>query len=606
MRRFVYALIPALLSACQGGVGDSTETTGETDAATGATTTGDPSPTTGEHPATDTLVPTTAADDTSVGDTTVDDTAATTVEVSVGDSETTIGESTIGETTIGEATIGTDTGEPGACEPGDTQDCYSGPPGTAGVGQCAAGSQQCADDRTWGACEGEVLPAQESCDQAGDEDCDGVDPCSGDGEYQWSRVYGGVGIDNGLRVAFDGAGNLVVLSRGQSALDLGGGPLASQGGYDIFVAKYSPAGAHLWSERFGDDEEQLEYAYALAVAPGGDIVIAGDFEGTIDFGGGPLTNQSLSDAFMVKLTGEGEHVWSAAYAAGTYAYPQAVAIDADGNIALGGHFNGSVDLGGGEMQGAGLSDPFVGRFDGDGNYLWSQRFGDDSAQYLYDLDTDAGGNIYVTGGFVGAINPGKGQLVSAGADDVYIAKLSPIGNAVWAKRFGDGGPQLGRGLAVDGQGRVTIVGETQGSVDFGGGPIAGPGLRSFVAQFDGDGAHLWSKLLSEGHAIARAVETDGLGNVVITGYLSGDADFGGGPLVHEGGTDVYLLKLAQSGAHVWSRHFGDHLSQEGFGVAGSSAGAVAFCGGFGGGINFGGGPKISQGTADGFVAVFGP
>jgi hypothetical protein len=60
------------------------------------------------------------------------------------------------------------------CEPGATEECYSGPEGTAGVGSCAAGTRACAADGLgWGPCEGEVVPGIEACGNAVDDDCDG-------------------------------------------------------------------------------------------------------------------------------------------------------------------------------------------------------------------------------------------------------------------------------------------------------------------------------------------------------------------------------------------------------------------------------------------------
>ncbi len=59
------------------------------------------------------------------------------------------------------------------CQVGDTQTCYSGPAGTEGVGNCAAGMQGCDPaTHTWGACSGDILPSSESCDEQ-DDDCDG-------------------------------------------------------------------------------------------------------------------------------------------------------------------------------------------------------------------------------------------------------------------------------------------------------------------------------------------------------------------------------------------------------------------------------------------------
>jgi hypothetical protein len=59
-----------------------------------------------------------------------------------------------------------------SCHAGVSEDCYSGPKGTAGRGACKLGRRTC-DDGTWGACEGEVQPSAEACNRI-DDDCDGI------------------------------------------------------------------------------------------------------------------------------------------------------------------------------------------------------------------------------------------------------------------------------------------------------------------------------------------------------------------------------------------------------------------------------------------------
>jgi hypothetical protein len=72
------------------------------------------------------------------------------------------------------------------CLDGATQDCYSGPAGTAGIGTCVRGTQTCADG-SFGTCSGAITPVAESCANEGDDnDCDAAeddvagrnDPCA--------------------------------------------------------------------------------------------------------------------------------------------------------------------------------------------------------------------------------------------------------------------------------------------------------------------------------------------------------------------------------------------------------------------------------------------
>jgi len=61
------------------------------------------------------------------------------------------------------------------CAPGSQEPCYTGAPGTEGVGACVAGVATCAaDGSTFGACVGEVVPVTEVCSNGADDDCDGA------------------------------------------------------------------------------------------------------------------------------------------------------------------------------------------------------------------------------------------------------------------------------------------------------------------------------------------------------------------------------------------------------------------------------------------------
>ncbi|WP_096331397.1 hypothetical protein [Nannocystis exedens] len=600
----VPAVFPALLVACPGDTGDSTASEpGDTETASSTAGTTDPT-TTG--PTSTTSVDTT--DTTTTGPTTTD---STTLDPT--DGATTTDSTTLDTTTDSTATTDTGTSpgttavDPGECDPGESRSCYGGPDGTEGVGNCVAGQQQCGADAIWGPCEGEVVPARETCEEAGDEDCDGVDACPDPGAHAWSRTFGQGGHEVGTSLVFDAAGNLVLAAWGDGPVDFGGGLLVGDG-VDVLLAKFSPAGDLLWSKRFGDAGVQGGPDYGLAVTPAGDIVLAGDFAGSIDFGGGPLQNLTAThDLFLVQLTGDGEHVWSESFHGGDALVGiKDLALAEDGDILLTGYFFTSLDLGGAPLVANDKADAFVARFSPTGAHLWSRSFSGTDAQLGGAIDVDPDGNAYVAGWFWDSVDAGTGPLVSTGADDLFVAKLDPAGATVWAKHFGDAGNQRGRGLVVDSAGRVTIAGSNRGSVDFGGGPLAGPKGSGFLAQFDGDGAHLWSRLVCTDGSSASDLATDGLDNLITTGNFLNTCDLGGQVLVSSDQYDAYLAKFTPQGQLVWGNSFGGIDAQGGTGVAGSATGTVAVTGTFFQSIDLGLGPVVSQGNRDGFVAAFQP
>jgi hypothetical protein len=61
---------------------------------------------------------------------------------------------------------------PGECQPGATEECYTGPDDTLGVGPCKAGTRTCDPTATWTQCS-DVHPIQEDCGNGVDDNCNG-------------------------------------------------------------------------------------------------------------------------------------------------------------------------------------------------------------------------------------------------------------------------------------------------------------------------------------------------------------------------------------------------------------------------------------------------
>ncbi|MBI4702896.1 MAG: SBBP repeat-containing protein [Deltaproteobacteria bacterium] len=327
-------------------------------------------------------------------------------------------------------------------------------------------------------------------------------------------------------------------------VDFGGGPLASTGFADVFVAKLDSSGNHVWSRRFGNASKS-QYGDAIAADGSGNVLVTGHFWGTVDFGGGPLTSAGELDTFVAKLDSSGGHLWSKRFGDATYQYGGAVAADGSGNALVTGNFSGTVDFGGGPLTSDDVTtDIFVAKLDSSGGHIWSKSFGDVNSQAAVAIATDAWGNALVTGTFNGTVDFGGGPLTCAwGGLDVFVAKLDSSGGHIWSKHFGDVSDQYGVDVATDGSGNALVLGEFRGTVDFGGEPLTSAGdFDIFLAKLDSSGGHIWSKRFGTGSAErAWGIAADTSGNAFVMGSLWGGAvDFGGGPLQGH----MFLAKFA--------------------------------------------------------------
>jgi hypothetical protein len=302
------------------------------------------------------------------------------------------------------------------------------------------------------------------------------------GDHLWSKRFGDADDQDGYSIAVDGSGNVIIMGALEGTVDFGGGALTSAGGYDIVVAKFGSDGAHLWSKRFGD--AGLQEPSRVAVDDSGNVVATGFFLGAIDLGGGALTSAGDEDVFVAKFGPDGAHLWSKRFGDANIQKAYGIAVDASGNVIVTGDFRGTVDFGGGALTSAGDYDVFVVKLGSDGAHRWSKRFGDADIQEGSCVAVDALGSVIVTGGFHGSVNFGGGALTSAGDYDVFVAKLGSDGAHRWSKRFGDADYQYPWAVAVDASRNVTVAGDLFGSVNFGGGVLTSAGADDiFVARF---------------------------------------------------------------------------------------------------------------------------
>ena len=304
-----------------------------------------------------------------------------------------------------------------------------------------------------------------------------------DGSHRFSFVAGAG------RVRKLVASNTTVACTGYTSgsIDFGGGALTSAGGSDVFLGVLAADGSHRFSRVFGDSGDQG--GMGLALDSGGGVVLAAAAQSTIDFGGGVLT-ASGTDLCLAAFDASGAHRWSW-NRAGTFSSGSGILLTLDvavsgfGDIAVGGEFRNTTDLGGGTLTSNGAADVFVARYDSNGSHRSSRSFGGSSSEGAQGVSFDGNGNLAIAGTFGStSVDFGGGPLtrVVMFGSDWFLAVFDGSDSHLYSASY-TGDAQYTMLPRFDSSGRLLLYGGGSGNTDFGGGPLAT--TEFFIAQFDG-------------------------------------------------------------------------------------------------------------------------
>ncbi len=254
-----------------------------------------------------------------------------------------------------------------------------------------------------------------------------------------------------------------------------------------------------------------DYGYAVATDVNGNVYVAGRSE---------VADASPDNEHVVlKYDSSGNEQWAYHHGASLLqpSTVKDVVVDDDGNVyvaALGNYTGDPLNAYNCVVR--------ILKLDLQGNLLWEYLYGEENFRNEpWDLDLDAIGNVYVTGGM-------------ADYGPYMTIKLDPEGNLQWETIYDD---ELSvYAMKVDGEGNVHL---------------GGAGSIGIVAlKYDTDGNLLWEAEYDghEGQDQANAIDIDGSGNVFLTGksrYNSYYYD-----------SEYVTLKYDSEGTFLWSAVLG--------------------------------------------------
>lgn len=369
-----------------------------------------------------------------------------------------------------------------------------------------------------------------------------------DGDYIWGidiSIYNGSPGITGPFVTTDDTGNVYLTGYFEGTIDFtsfaSGGIYYSLGRADGFLAKYDSNGNFLWAFTLaGTDDSRC---LALETNGLGQVILIGDFEGTVDFDGGAGTTNlttAVENGFMACYSTNGQFVWAKALESNQWSTSKSIGIGDFGEIFIAGEFSGTADLAPGPTVSNAISngstDIFLARYDFLGNLLWQRSFGSSSFDYVHDLQLHENGKIYITGRFNGDLDfdPGPGTtLNSPGTTGAYLSSFDTQGDFLWVNTIvGSSGLITGSKLTIDPAGRIILAGRFRDLVDFdpGAGAFnlnAGLSPDMYLAVYDSLGSFIWAGNMGGNSATGGIVSLISApdGALYFAGRFAGIIDF---------------------------------------------------------------------------------
>jgi hypothetical protein len=425
--------------------------------------------------------------------------------------------------------------------------------------------------------------------------------------YQWSKRLGGSGEDSAYAVAVDSQGNLHVTGRFTGTVNFGGQDLASAGMQDAFIASYAPSGAHRWSRRFGG--ALADAGTSVAVGPGDNAFVVGYFRDTDTVGGTTLVSAGGSDLFVAGYDPSGTPLWAKAFGGplddgvASGAEGNGVVVDSSGKVYVTGGFMGTANFGKGPMTSAGDNDIILVRLYSDGTFDNLARWGGLGDEAGRGLAVE-GGNVYLTGTLTGATDFVCGVKCTAAMQNLLVTSLAFSMACRWSVCFGSPGFDYGHSVAVGAGGTVYVTGTYSQPLAIASSHPNQGGYDMFLARLSSTtGSPVWSRAFgTAGNDAGNAVAVDAAGNAYVAGtFDAGTVDLGGGALPGSGSLDIFVASFENgSGAHRWSRRLGGPGQDRAMGMA-VAGGKLHLVGDFAGVVDFGGGGLTSAGLGDAFV-----
>ena len=188
---------------------------------------------------------------------------------------------------------------------------------------------------------------------------------------------------------------------------------------------------------------------------------------------------------------------------------------------------------------------------------WSKYYPNDTYdQAFFDIKAINGGGFVLAGGDYSGFYDKNRFLSRISSGRASLIKIDQDGNIIWNRSTGDSASYTSIQIGSDGS--ITAAGYSQNFPEF--------SIKYFIAKYDNNGTELWRRSYGNATGISRAnsiMKTSDNGYILAGNTNANDGDVSG----NHGSTDVWLLKLDDSGYVQWKKCYGGTGADSAYAVA---------------------------------------
>jgi hypothetical protein len=338
----------------------------------------------------------------------------------------------------------------------------------------------------------------------------------------WLKTFGGPGREKAMSLDQTSDGGYIIAGSvcpGTSDTE------------DVHLIRVNTHGDTLWTRTYpnpGPDD-----AWSVQQTTDGGFIVTGS----------DMTTHSGGDIGLIRTDGSGNMIWRRTYGGPGFDRGLSVRETSDGGYIVTGFV---------ESLGPGGTDVYLVRTDTAGDTVWTAVIGteeDDAGKCVREVSA---------GGFIIA---GWTENTSLGAQ-VYLVRADSRGDTLWTGMYG--GPYLDHGSSV--------IETPEGGFVVAGSRTLSGGISPacmYIVKTDAAGDTVWTTTLG------TADDPTGFAHEVITTDSGGYAVVGNH---YTPSSDVYLVRLNESGDTLWTRGYGGDDDEHGYGVRQASDGGYTIAG----------------------------